>query len=177
MSLPTKDGTWDELCEQATQSIDRLIEIALSKMGLGPVAGIFSAPSTCCSRRCKACCAARRGGSSSVMVDTSEKDYTCGECQGADVVDLGRARRCIRNPDGTFKGFVPGQTCKIDGMSSFLCANPNYAGFVTCADGKEMKSVALVECLMKVKKPADVWAATIDDKPGRSILPTTGSRA
>ena len=39
LSLPTKDGTWAKLCDQATDTFDRVIEIAMSKIGLPSVVG------------------------------------------------------------------------------------------------------------------------------------------
>ena len=102
-------------------------------------------------------------------IDTNEKKYTCDECAGA-TKSTWMGTQVIRNPDGTFKEFIAGQTCILNGFSPFLCGNPNYPGFVTCADGKEMKKVQLVECLKKVKKPANLGGDVSGDKPKPLVM-------
>src|SRR4029079_10871721 len=78
MSLPTKDGTWKELCDEATNSIDRLIEIALSKIGLGPVAGLFGGAVKMLLKPLEGLlCDGDGSAAASATVDTNEKKYTC----------------------------------------------------------------------------------------------------
>ena len=164
LSLPTKDGTWGELCDQATQSIDTLIQMALSKIGLGPVAGLFGGAVKMLLTPLKGVLCGGDTSGGGTLVDTNETKYTCGDCQGA-TASKWIGTQVIRNPDGTFKQFVAGQTCTMDSFSPFLCANPGYSGFVTCSDGKEMKQVSLESCLVKEKKPADLGQDIQGDKP------------
>jgi hypothetical protein len=165
MSLPTKDGSWDDLCEEAKKSISRLIEIALSKLGLGPVGSIFGGAVNMLLTPLQGvlCGSGGSSGNNNVTIDTNEKRYSCGDCQNAEK-STWSGTQVVRNPDGSFKEFIPGQTCTMNGFSSLLCNDPNYPGYVTCADGKEMKQVQLVECLKKVKKQENL-GNDISDKP------------
>jgi hypothetical protein len=162
MSLPTKDGTWDDLCTEARKEIGQLVEIALSKIGLGPVAGIIGSGISMLMGPLQGVLCGSGGGNSNVMIDTQEKAYTCSDCAGAEK-STWTGTQVIRNPDGTFKQFIAGQTCKTDGFPAPFCGGGNPS-FLRCSDGKEMKAVNLVECLVKKKKPDSV-GGDISNKP------------
>ena len=166
LKLPTKDGTWGELCDQATNSIDTLIQMALSKIGLGPVAGIFGGAVKMLLTPLEGVLCGGDASGSATTVDTYQypPPTTCSECQNADK-STWVGTQVFRNPDGSFNHFTPGVTCQMNGMSSFLCGNTSYAGFVTCADGKEMKQISLVSCLVKSKQNAGLGNDISGDKP------------
>jgi hypothetical protein len=161
LSLPTKDGTWGELCDQATQSIDTLIQMALSKIGLGPVAGLFGGAVKMLLTPLKGVLCGGDTSGSSTLVDTNTTKYTCGDCQNA-TASKWIGTQVITNPDGSTRN-VAGQVCTMDGFSSFLCGG--YSGTISCTDGKEMKQISLESCLVKEKKPADVGGDVQGDKP------------
>lgn len=164
MRLPVKDGTWDELCDQATATFDRVLQIALTKIGLPSfVAGIFGgAVKTLLTPLKGVLCGSGGGGGGDTMVETetTERRYSCGECGGAEA-SIWNGQRVVRNPDGTFNSFPPG-TCKMSSFNPFMCPGPT--GFMTCEDGLEYRGLRFDSCLVKVKKQVNVGSAT-SDKP------------
>jgi hypothetical protein len=161
LSLPTKDGTWDELCDQATNTIGRLVDIALTKIGLpGFVAGIFSSAVMGLLTPLKGILCGSGGGGSTVMVDTTERKYSCDQCDGA-TASIYTGQRVVRNPDGSFNSFPPG-TCKLDYFDSSMCPSAG-SGFTICGDGNEYRNLTFQSCLVKKKEPANLGGAT--DKP------------
>jgi hypothetical protein len=162
LSLPTQDGTWDELCDQATNSIDRLIEIAMQKIGLGPVGSIFGGAVKMLLTPLKGVLCGDGGDSTSnqsVNVDTKETRTDCGSCNGAESSKW-IGTQVIQNPDGSTRT-MPGVECKTNGFSLLWCG-----GSLSCSDGKSLKNAQLEECLVNVKKPANLGASfSQSDKP------------
>ncbi|MFI5289051.1 MAG: hypothetical protein ACHQ17_05345 [Polyangia bacterium] len=161
LKLPTKDGTWDQLCDQAIGVFDRVLEVALTKIGLPSfVAGIFGGAVTMLLKPLKGVLCGSGGGSSSVMVDTTETKTSCDQCDGA-TASIWTGQKVVRNPDGSFKAFPPG-TCKLDYFDSSMCGGGS--GFTTCGDGNQYRNLTFQSCLVKTKAPADLGAGT-SDKP------------
>jgi len=160
LSLPTKDGTWNTLCDQATDTFDRVIEIAMSKMGLPSVIGsifggavkglLWPLKGVLCPGSTGA-----TGGSSTIDVDTTTVYTSCGECIGADASKWQGDRVA---PDGTV--LAAGETCTQTGFNAFNCPS---SGSATC-NGNLYKNFSFVSCMKKTKTPADLGQAT-SDKP------------
>jgi hypothetical protein len=163
LSLPTKEGTWDDLCTEARKTIGQLIDMALDKIGLGAIGGVIGGAVSGLMGPLQGVLCGSGGGSSTVMVDTNQTYSTCSECQGADASKW-IGTEVIRNPDGTFKQFNPGVECKTSGFPAPFCGGGNPS-FLRCSDGKEMKNVQLESCVKKVKKPDDLGGDLGSDKP------------
>jgi hypothetical protein len=163
MSLPTKDGTWDELCDQATKTFGRVLEIAMGKMGLGgAISSVFSSIVEGLLNPLKGIlCGSGGGGSSPYMEDTTEVRTSCDQCGGA-IGSKYAGQRVVRNPDGTFNSFPAGE-CKLSYFDPFMCPSGG-SGFTTCDDGNEYRNLTFEACVVKVKKPADFGGA-LSDKP------------
>ena len=163
LSLPTKDGTWDELCDQATNSIDRLIEIALSKIGLGPVAGLFGGAVKSLLSPLKGVLCGSGGGGSSATVPTRKKITSCdSQCNGAEG-SVWSGKQVLRNPDGTFAPGWPTGECKLDGFSESMCGGTGQK-IIICNDGKEYKFLNFEYCIKKENADAELGQA-MTDKP------------
>lgn len=163
LKLPTKDGTWDELCDQATDMFDRVLEVALTKIGLPSfVAGIFGGAVKMLLTPLKGvlCGSGGGGGSSSVLVDTTQRKYSCDQCDGA-TASIWTGQRVVRNPDGSFNSF-PAGTCKLDYFDSSMCSGGS--GFTTCGDGNQYRNLTFQSCMVKSKQPADLGGG-MSDKP------------
>jgi hypothetical protein len=163
LSLPTKDGTWSELCDQATNSIDRLIEIALSKIGLGPVAGLFGGAVKSLLSPLEGILCGSGGGGSSPTVTTREKITTCdASCNGAEG-SVWSGKQVLRNPDGTFAPGWPTADCKLDGFDQNMCGGTGQK-IIICNDGKEYKFLNFEYCIKKKDASSDL-GSSMNDKP------------
>jgi hypothetical protein len=170
LSLPTKDGTWDELCDQAVKTFGRVLDAAMTKIGLpGFVASIFSGAVMMLLTPLKGVLCGSGGGgggNTTVMVDTNETRSDCSQCNGA-IASTWQGQRVVRNPDGTFNSFPPGQ-CKLDYFPAYLCGGT--ASFTRCGDGNEYRNLRFESCLIKTKKPADLGGDLGTNKPIPLIL-------
>jgi hypothetical protein len=97
-------------------------------------------------------------GDTVVQVDTTERHYSCDQCDNA-TASIWTGERVIRNPDGSIASATPG-TCKLDYFSSSLCGG----GDTTCGDGYEYRNLNLQSCLVKKKAPANLGSG-FTDKP------------
>lgn len=163
LGLPTKDGTWDELCDQATNTFDRVLSIALTKIGLpSALAGFFGSAVKMLLTPLKGVLCGSGGSSSSstVMVDTTENRSDCSQCDSADATIL-HANKITRASDGSIVSLTPGD-CKLDYFDSGLCGSTR--GPMFCSNGSEYQDLNFASCEVKTKKPYDVGSAT-SDKP------------
>lgn len=160
LSLPTKDGTFDKLCDEATNTIGRVIDAALEKMGLpGIIRSTLSGLLTTAMRPVQGLLCG--GGPSTMMVDTHERRTNCSQCSGAYASEWS-GQRVVRNPDGTFNSFPPG-VCQLDYMPMYLCGGTS--GFTRCSDGNEYRNLRFVACAVKTRKEADLGPGISGNKP------------
>ena len=162
LSLPTQDGTWDDLCNEALNWFDRLVNVALDKIGLPDfVSSIFaSGLKTLLSPLKGVLCGDGGGGGSPPQIDTTERKYSCDQCDGA-TASIFTGQRVVRNPDGTFNSF-PAGVCKLDYFDSSLCSPTQK--FTTCGDGNQYRNLTFQSCLVKKKQPANLGGG-LNDKP------------
>lgn len=164
-SLPTKDGTWDKLCDEAVKTFGRVLDAAMTKIGLpGFVASIFSGAVMMLLNPLKGVLCGSGGGgggNTQVMVDTNESKTDCSQCSGA-TASTWTGQKVVRNPDGTFNSFPPG-TCKLNYFPQYLCGGSS--GFTRCGDGSEYRNLTFQSCLVKTKKPADLGGDLGNNKP------------
>lgn len=170
LELPVKDGTWDDLCKEATKSIGRMVEAVIDATGLpGFVGDILGGAVSSLLMPLRGVLCGDGGSaaaSSSTTFDTYEKKYSCGECEGAEKSNW-IGDRIARNSDGEPYVVAAGQGCAVDGFSGLICTNPNIV--ITCGDGNEYTNLNLVECLVPKKGTADV-GQDIQNKPKPLVL-------
>jgi hypothetical protein len=164
LSLPTKDGTWERLCDEAANTVGRVLEAAMQKMGLpGFVTGVFKGfVMTLLSPLKGVLCGG--GGGGNVMIDVAEIKNTCAECEGAEKTKWVGDRV---DPGNTNVTLEVGATCSQDGFNSYLCEN-EPDGYRVC-DGKAFINLKFAGCLKKTQKPAEFGNA-INDKPVPLVL-------
>ncbi len=160
-SLPTKDGTWNELCDQAVAVFDRVLETAMTKIGVpDAVAGIFGGAVKMLLTPLKGIlCGGGAGGGGSTMIDQTVAKTDCSQCSGATATKL-VGQQVQRNPDGTFKTPIYGATCKLSYWDSSLCSQVRY---MTCDDGNDYQYLNFQSCMVKQKQPADLGSALSDN--------------
>jgi hypothetical protein len=167
LRLPTKDGTWDDLCREAEKMFGEVLEIGLRKIGLpGFVAGIFRGAVTGLlgALRSVLCGSGGGGGGDRIeMVDTNEVKYACNECSGAERTKWVGDR--IANDDTIL---ARGEECNQSGFSAFYCNNSPNPGRVLC-NGSFYINLQFVSCLKKVRKPVNL-GSELSDKPTPLLL-------
>jgi hypothetical protein len=162
MHLPTKDGTWNELCDQAAQTFQRVLDVALQKIGLPSfVAGIFGDAVYGLLQPLKGVLCGSGGGSSTTMIDTTETKTNCADCSGASGARF-TGTKITRNGAGAITSTTPG-VCKLDYFDSGMC--PTASGTTFCSNGDEYQNLTFESCEVKTKKPYDVGGDVSGDKP------------
>jgi|GEM_PF-3578450 len=168
LRLPTQDGTWQELCDQATNTFDRVVVVALTKMKLpSALAGVFGGivKGMLWPLRDVLCGSGGSSASSTVMIDTTEQRSDCSQCGDAQATIM-NGSKITRASDGSISSVTPGQQCKMDAFDSDFCGTNK--GPMYCSNG-EFQDLSFASCEVKTKKPYDVGGAT-SDKPLPLIL-------
>ena len=164
LSLPTKDGTWDELCNQALNMIDDLLQVAMTKIGLPSfVAGIFGDGVKMLLTPLKGLLCGS-GGGAPVMIDQQTREYDCSKCNNATATILIGQKRVPGPPSnpGQF-AWQSGQQCKEDYFDSSWCGG-KVQWLSDCNGGDSFQWLTFDSCLVTQKQPADNGAA-LTDKP------------
>jgi hypothetical protein len=163
-SLPTKDGTWDELCNQAIDVFGRVLDAAMTKMGLGFAAGAFSGFVKMLLSPLKGIlCDDNGGGGATINQDTNETD--CSKCNGASSTILNGQKR-VPAPGGNPGQFnwLPGQNCKEDYFDSSWCGG-KVQWLSDCNGGEQFQWLTFQSCIVKEPQPVDLGGGLTGDKP------------
>lgn len=167
LSLPTKDGTWDQLCDEAVNTFDRVVKTTLSKIGVpSVVAGAFGgALKKLLSPLKGILCGSGGGGSGALMVDKTVEKTSCGECSGAEATRWIGDR--VSDTD-TNVILARGETVSEAGFNAYLCNNePDGRRLI---GNKWYINAKFVSCLKREQQPVDVGSGLKGDKPVPLIL-------
>ncbi|HZS40534.1 MAG TPA: hypothetical protein VFF06_27065 [Polyangia bacterium] len=163
-SLPTKDGTWKELCDQAVKVFGRVLDAAMTKMGLGFAAGAFSGFVMTLLSPLEGILCGSGGGPAQIEQPTNETD--CSKCSGAtSTILIGQKR--IPSTDGVPSHFnwQPGQKCKEDYFDSSWCGG-KVQWLSDCNGGSDQFQWSTFDsCIVKEKTNVDLGNAISGDKP------------
>jgi hypothetical protein len=161
LKLPTKDGTWDKLCDEATNTVERLVLTVLDKIGIPSTVGRFMGRFIGgFIRPVSSFLCGGGGGSSTLMIDHAEERFSCNQCGGAEGMVF-TGTRIIRKPNGQFDQFIPNQTCTVEGARLSYCANIGQQSR-PCKEG-EFKLLQFQKCVVKTQRPADLGQPVSND--------------
>jgi hypothetical protein len=164
-SLPTKDGTWGELCDHAVDVFGQVLDAAMTKMGLGFAAGAFKGFVTMLLRPLEGIlCGSGGGGPAQIQQPTKESD--CSKCNGATQAVLTGQKR-VPAPGGNPGQFnwVPGQQCTESYFDSSWCGG-KVQYLSDCNGGDQFQWLTFSSCIVNETQNVDLGSAISDsDKP------------
>ncbi len=155
--LPVKDGTCQDLADNAVQYIGDIAKLVIGKIiGFlhlpGKIAdwvasGIQAVVKPLGSTLC--------GGGTGVTYETAQVVTDCNQCQSASNVVGSEwvGNSGIRDANGQYK--TPddsGKTCRMNGMPSWSCNKSAKSVYCSDTDNKEWNWMQFVQCTIKSKK-------------------------